>query len=285
MEIKNVLVVGSGVMGRGITQWFCQNGCRVEMVDRNPEMVKRAITRINDSWKQLVERGKFGANEVQSFAANLSAKSFLAANKKPDLVIEAVVEDKEVKTQLWREIDKIIDPAAIFASNTSSLLISTLARGVSEERKKKFIGIHFFNPAPIIDLVEVTQSFWAEPFVVQSMVVWLDSMGKKPVLCQDTPGQIVNRISRGFFVEPLHILKSLNQERIGEIDAIIKNVGGVPLGPFGLMDLIGVDTHLKVAESIWHANFFNDRYTPHPISRQMVEAGLLGKKVGKGFTK
>jgi len=285
MEIKKVLVIGSGTMGRGIAQWFAQQGVQVELIDAVFEVSLSAQEIIHKSWAKLLEKGKFNKDEISAFKSNLNAVEMSEHSNDCDLVIEAIIENLDIKRDLFQKIDTHMKEECIIASNTSSIPITTLARDLSEKRKHRTVGLHFFNPATIMKLVEIIETPWSDKELSQSLFEWFSKRGKKPALCNDSPGFIVNRVARNFYGESLHILEHHNQDRVEEIDNIMKNVGGFRMGPFTLMDLIGIDVNYDVTQSVWNS-FYNDpRFRPHRIQREMVESGRTGRKTQEGFYK
>lgn len=285
MEIKKVLIVGAGTMGRGIAQWFAQQGVKVELVDAVFEVALAAQELANASWDKLHAKAKFNDKEIASFKSNLTPVEISEHSNDCDLVIEAIIENVDIKRELFQKIDMNMKKECIIASNTSSIPITTLARELSQERKTKTIGLHFFNPAPIMKLVEIIETTWTDKQLTKDLFEWFSKRSKKPAVCKDSPGFIVNRVARNFYGESLHILESYDQDKIEEIDNVLKNVGGFRMGPFTLMDLIGIDVNYDVTQSVW-SSFYNDpRFRPHQIQREMVESGRTGKKVSEGFYK
>lgn len=285
MEINKVLVVGSGTMGRGIAQWFAQQGVNVELIDAVFEVALSAQETIHHSWHKLLEKGKFSASEVEAFKKNLKPVEMSEHSHDCDLVIEAIIENLDIKRELFQKIDLNMKEECIIASNTSSIPITTLARDLSEKRKKRTLGLHFFNPAPIMKLVEIIQTPWLDKQVSDELFDWFSKRSKKPAICQDSPGFIVNRVARSFYGEALHILENHNQERIEELDRVMTSVGGFRMGPFTLMDLIGIDVNYDVTQSVWKSFYNEPRFRPHRIQREMVESGRTGRKTQEGFYK
>ncbi|EQC52487.1 3-hydroxyacyl-CoA dehydrogenase NAD-binding domain-containing protein [Bacteriovorax sp. DB6_IX] len=285
MEINKVLVVGSGTMGRGIAQWFAQQGVNVELIDAVFEVALSAQETIHHSWHKLLDKGKFSASEVEAFKKNLKPVEMSEHSHDCDLVIEAIIENLDIKRELFQKIDLNMKEECIIASNTSSIPITTLARDLSEKRKKRTLGLHFFNPAPIMKLVEIIQTPWLDKQVSDELFDWFSKRSKKPAICQDSPGFIVNRVARSFYGEALHILENHNQERIEELDRVMTSVGGFRMGPFTLMDLIGIDVNYDVTQSVWKSFYNEPRFRPHRIQREMVESGRTGRKTQEGFYK
>jgi 3-hydroxybutyryl-CoA dehydrogenase len=281
--IKKVLVVGAGTMGQGIAQWFCQQSIDVELTDVNLAALDSAISQINSSWKKLCEKGKISANEVLLFSKHLSKAKTTEIDPNVSLVIEAVVENLKIKKEIFSDLDKIINENAIFASNTSSISINSLCEDLKIHRKRNFLGLHFFNPVPLMKLVEIIQGKWTEPDLIESLKKWFELNGKITALCQDSPGFIVNRIARNYYGEPLRIVKTFDREKFKEIDQIMKKVGGFKMGPFELVDLIGIDVNLSATKTVWEDLGKNPRFAPHEIQEERVASNKLGKKTGEGY--
>jgi 3-hydroxybutyryl-CoA dehydrogenase len=281
--LKKVLVFGAGTMGQGIAQWMAQQGLEVEIGDLYEETSKKAVKKINESWKKLVEKGKFSSDEVLAWSKNINAKGHDTFSTDPDLFIEAIIEDLETKKRWFLDADKMLDKKTIFASNTSSLSINEIGKDLSTARKRKFLGLHFFNPVPIMKLVEIVQGTTTDQEVIDTLKGWFEERGKIPALCQDSPGFIVNRVARNYYGEPLRIVEDFNREKIESIDTILREVGGFKMGPFELLDLIGIDVNLSVTKSVWEAFEKAPRFAPHKLQEGMVNLGLLGKKTGEGY--
>lgn len=283
MDIKSVVVIGAGTMGSGIAEWFASQFVSVELVDSNQEQLTKAITQIHRSWEKLVEKEKLTSCKMNQMKPFLEVKQLHQANKNADLVIEAIVENLEIKKNLFTDLDKYFSEKTILASNTSSFPITLLAQAVKEERKAKFIGLHFFNPATIMKLVEIITGKDTALQLAKDLYQWFDSKDKKPALCKDSPGFIVNRVARSFYGEPLRIAETEDQAKLKEIDHILKEVGGFKMGPFELMDLIGVEVNYSVTCSVWEAYNKSARFAPHKLQKQMVDEKRFGRKTKKGF--
>lgn len=283
MDIKSVVVIGAGTMGSGIAEWFASQFVSVELVDSNQEQLTKAITQIHRSWEKLVEKEKLTSCKMNQMKPFLEVKQLHQANKNADLVIEAIVENLEIKKNLFTDLDKYFSEKTILASNTSSFPITLLAQAVKEERKAKFIGLHFFNPATIMKLVEIITGKDTALQLAKDLYQWFDSKDKKPALCKDSPGFIVNRVARSFYGEPLRITETEDQGKLKEIDHILKEVGGFKMGPFELMDLIGVEVNYSVTCSVWDAYHQEPRFAPHKLQKQMVDEKRFGRKTKKGF--
>jgi 3-hydroxybutyryl-CoA dehydrogenase len=283
MNLKKVVVVGAGTMGSGIAQWFAQQGCQVELVDNSETQATLALEKIRASWDQLAEKGKLSLAAVSSMKNSITAKPFTLTSPDADLIIEAIIEDLEVKKKFFRSADEHFAAATIFASNTSSFPIESMARALSDERKPRFLGLHFFNPATIMKLVEVIKGQDSDPKLCQELYDWFEHKGKKPAHCKDSPGFIVNRVARNFYGEPLRIVGEDDESRMREVDRILREVGGFRMGPFELMDLIGIDVNYSVTCSVWEAYGQEPRFAPHPLQKKMVEEGRLGRKSRRGY--
>ncbi len=280
MELNLVTIIGAGTMGRGIAQWFAQCGVSVELTDANAEALEQGLSLVHKSWKKLEQKGKFSSSEISTFENNLKTVSLNDLSTSSDLVIEAIIENLEIKHKVFSDLDKRMDAKTILASNTSSIPITDLATPLSKQRKERFLGLHFFNPATIMKLVEVIKGNDTDQKLCDDLEAWFSEKGKKPAQCKDSPGFIVNRVARNFYGEALRIAE--NRE-FSEIDHVLKEVGGFRMGPFELMDLIGIDINYDVTCSVWEAFQKNERFAPHKIQKEMVDKNHLGRKTGQGF--
>lgn len=285
MKLERIVVIGAGTMGAGIAQWFAQEMCFVELVDSSAEQLERAKKSIFDSWNKLVEKEKLTSCKAEQMKKLLEFKSLEAVSKNADLVIEAIVENLEIKKDLFKKIDQHFSEHTILSSNTSSFPIHLMAEAVSSKRKERFLGLHFFNPATIMKLVEVIKGKDSSPDVCKELYQWFDSRGKKPAMSKDSPGFIVNRVARNFYGEPLRIVGEENEEKMKEADRILRDVGGFKMGPFELMDLIGIDVNYSVTCSVWEAYDKEPRFAPHALQKKMVDEGRLGRKSKRGYYK
>lgn len=283
MNLQKIVVIGAGTMGSGIAQWFAQQMCTVELVDNSHEQLNKALTSIHASWNSLLEKKKLSLNQVDEMKKLLTIKSLDEVSKDADLVIEAIIENLEIKKELFKRLDKDFDPHTILSSNTSSFPIELMAEAVSDKRKPKFLGLHFFNPATIMKLVEVIKGKDSSEELCKNLYSWFDSKDKKPALCKDSPGFIVNRVARNYYGEPLRIVEDDNEAKMREVDSILKEVGGFKMGPFELMDLIGIDVNYSVTCSVWDAYNKEPRFAPHKLQKQMVDEKRFGKKTKRGF--
>lgn len=283
MKISNIVVIGSGTMGSGIAQWFAQQNCSVELVDNNETQLQKALKDIHTSWDKLAEKGKL--SNVETLKKNLSVKTIDQVNKKADLVVEAIIENLEIKKELFKKLDAYFESHTILSSNTSSFPIAQMAEAVSVARRSKFLGLHFFNPATIMKLVEVIKGKDSDEKLCKELYTWFDSKDKKPAMCKDSPGFIVNRVARNFYGEPLRIVENEDEAKLKEVDHILKEVGGFKMGPFELMDLIGIDVNYSVTCSVWEAYNREPRFAPHKLQKQMVDEKRFGRKTKRGFYK
>lgn len=279
MAIETVSVIGSGTMGRGIAQAAALAGHRVLLFDLTAELVGRAREAIVHSIDEGERRGKTAAATAEWAKESLIPTIDLAQAAQVDLVIEAVVEDLAVKRDLFGRLDAAAPPHTILASNTSSLSISAIAAATG--RPDRVLGLHYFNPAHLMQLVEVIRGDLTGDETVTAARAFVQSLGKTAVVCIDSPAFIVNRVARPFYGEAFRLLG----ERASDpqtIDRLITSLG-FRMGPFALLDLIGLDVNLAVTQSVYDAYFQEPRYRPHPIQRRMVDSGRLGRKSGRGF--
>lgn len=284
MKLQSVLIIGAGTMGSSIAQWFSQQGVNVELTDKNDEVLLNAEASINKSFEKLMTKKKFTEDQVKKFKVLLNTIHFDKISTDYDLIIEAIVENRDIKKGLFANLDKHCDSKTIFASNTSSIPITSLATDLSNDRKKKFLGLHFFNPATIMKLVEIIGHDETDHQIIESLYQWFDANNKKPAICQDSPGFIVNRVARNYYGEALRIAGIAGKEKdFKEIDTVMKEVGGFKMGPFELLDLIGVDVNLAVTESVWNSFYQEPRFAPHRLQKNLVESGRHGRKTGRGF--
>lgn len=274
-----VLVVGAGIMGSGIAQVAAQAGHPVMLFDAAADAAIMAKSNLESTLSRLVTRGKFSDDEAQQILAQIDPIDSIDAAASAGLVIEAVVEDIEIKRDLFQQLEVIVGESCVFASNTSSLSISAIANGL--QHPERLVGMHFFNPAPIMKLVEIVSGLQTSGTVAENLGKLVESWGKVAVHTRSTPGFIVNRIARPFYAETLALL----QEQAATpalLDACLRGAG-FRMGPCELMDLIGHDTNFTVTRTIYEANFQDRRYTPSQLQRELVAGGMLGRKIGRGF--
>jgi 3-hydroxybutyryl-CoA dehydrogenase len=276
--IKTIGVVGAGTMGQGIAQICAQAGYKTILFDINAQVLKKAETTTIKNLDKGIEREKLTEAEKQATLGNLLFTGD-TLQLSCDVVIEAVVERLEVKQSIFKELDAINTPDTIFASNTSSIPITRIAAGIPHP--ERVVGMHFFNPAHIMKLVEVISGAATSPEVADSIRQLALKLDKTPVMAQDSPGFIVNRVARHFYVEGLKLL----EEGVADAKAIdnLMQATGFKMGPFELMDLIGVDTNYSVTSSMFEAFHYDPKFRPSRIQQQKVDAGHHGRKSGKGF--
>lgn len=285
MNLKNIVVIGAGTMGSGIAQWFAQQTCSIELVDNSEEQLLRAKDSIFSSWEKLLEKNKISKAQFDEMRNLIKFKSLEAVNKDADLVIEAIIENLEIKKELFQKLDHYFSEHTIIGSNTSSFPITLMSEAVSSKRRGRFLGLHFFNPATIMKLVEIIKGNETDEVLCQELYSWFDKKDKRPALCKDSPGFIVNRVARNFYGEPLRIADVDNEKKMNEIDEVLKDVGGFKMGPFELMDLIGIDVNYSVTCSVWEAYNKEPRFAPHALQKQMVDEKRFGRKTKRGFYK
>ena len=273
-------ICGAGTMGRGIAIASLTAGHSVVLFDISEAAVEAARGSVMEQLGKAVEKGKLSPEAFDASSKKLTTSAELSSLSQADLVIEAIAERLDIKHTLFSELEKIVAPSAILASNTSSISIASLARVLSVPAR--FVGLHFFNPAHIMKLVEVIKGPRTSDEVIQTCVEFAKGLGKTPVVATDAPGFIVNRIARNFYNESQRIVME-GAAAIPQVDDLMKGLG-FKMGPFELMDLIGVDVNLDVTKSQWAQFFQEPRFTPSLLQQQYVDAGLHGKKSGGGFT-
>lgn len=273
-------IAGAGAMGRGIAQIAAQAGSLVRLYDTQPEAVQRAIGELGTQWDRLQEKGRMDAGQVQAAKGRLQPAASLQDLADCDLVIEAVVERLEVKKSLFGELERIVRPDAVLATNTSSLSVTAIAAGA--QHPARIAGFHFFNPVPLMKVVEVIAGLKTDPAVCEGLTAYAKQMGHTPVQAQDTPGFIVNHAGRGYNTEALRIA-SEGVADFATIDRILRDQVGFRLGPFELMDLTGLDVSQPVMESVYRQYFDEPRYRPNVIAAQRLAGNVLGRKTGEGF--
>jgi 3-hydroxybutyryl-CoA dehydrogenase len=279
-NILRVGVVGAGTMGRGIAQLAAVGGSQTVVVDADENALAAAAGAIRDSLQGAVARGKLTHDGLESAMARIVFARSLKDLSVCDLVIEAIIEDYTAKAKLFRDLEKVVADRCVLASNTSSLSITELAGAV--KHPERVIGLHFFNPVPAMKVVEVIAPPRSDSRVVEDAVVWVKGTGHHPVKAIDSPGFIVNHAGRAYGTEALRILGEGICNPSG-IDTIMRGTGLFKMGPFELLDLIGLDVSHKVMESIYEQFYQESKYRPSPLARTRVAAGLLGKKSGRGF--
>ncbi|QCX52522.1 3-hydroxyacyl-CoA dehydrogenase NAD-binding domain-containing protein [Elizabethkingia sp. JS20170427COW] len=273
-------VVGSGTMGIGIAQIAASNGCQVFLYDLNLSQSQQALARLQTLLSSLVEKGKITAQQSESIIQHIQICPQLSGLKDCDLIIEAIVENKEAKVKLFQELEEVVSNKCILATNTSSISITSIAAGLSIP--ERFLGIHFFNPAPLMPLVEIIPGLRTSPSLSEEIALLLKDWKKTPVKAKDLPGFIVNRIARPFYGEALRIVEE-HLATPEQVDEAMKSLGNFKMGPFELIDLIGVDVNFAVTQTVYKDYFYDPKYKPSLLQQRMSEAKLLGRKTGKGF--
>jgi 3-hydroxybutyryl-CoA dehydrogenase len=279
MTVKRVGVVGCGLMGGGITQVVAQAGLPVTVVEANREFLDRGLGAIRRNLDGLVEKGRLEAGARDAAWGRIAGSVSLDDLRDADLVIEAITENVALKKETFGKLDRICPPSALLASNTSSCTITELA--AATKRPARVLGLHFFNPAPVMKLVEVVRTILTSDETVKTAWAFVQGLGKTPVAAQDTTGFIVNRLLVPYLLEAVRVLETGVATR-EDIDQAMKLGCGYPMGPFTLLDLVGLDTTLFVAEVMFD-EFREARFAPPPLLKRMVMAGHLGRKSGKGF--
>lgn len=273
-------VVGAGTMGAGIAQVAAQNGHQVVLVDTNQEMLNKAEFGLGKVLARLVEKGSISADERINIQGNITYTTSTTDLQHCGIVIEAIIENIDVKHKVFASIEDVVAPSCILASNTSSLSIASIGSVLKDA--KRVIGIHFFNPAPLMPLVEIIPAVQTSESTLNEAKALIDSWGKVSVVCKDTPGFIVNRVARPFYGEALRIY----EEGIADfatIDWAMTTIGGFKMGPFTLMDYIGNDVNYTVTESVFEAFYYDPRFKPSFTQKRHKEAGFYGRKTGRGF--
>jgi 3-hydroxybutyryl-CoA dehydrogenase len=276
----NVGIIGAGTMGIGIAQVAATNGCKVWVYDANAKQVETATVGLEKTLTKLVDRQKISSEKMTEILANISIATELKDFKDCELVIEAIIENKDIKTKVFTELETHVSENCVISSNTSSISITSL--GAELKKPERFIGIHFFNPAPLMPLVEIIPSLLTENTLAEKIYNLMKEWGKMPVIAKDIPGFIVNRIARPYYGEGLRIVEE-NIATPEQVDDAMKTLGNFKMGPFELMDLIGVDVNFAVTTTVYKDYFYDPKYKPSLLQQRMSEAKLHGRKTGKGF--
>jgi 3-hydroxybutyryl-CoA dehydrogenase len=272
-------IVGAGAMGSGMAQVAAQMGYSVWVFDAREAALETCRTKLNDTLVKLAEKGKIQSEAVAEITSRIHYTTDWTPFQACGVVIEAIVEQTEAKRAVFKALEAVVAPDAILATNTSSLSIASLSAGL--QHPERFLGIHFFNPVPLMPLVEIIPGVATHPEVVQRATQLMQAWGKTTVACKDTPGFIVNRVARPFYSESIKMM----EEGLGscaEIDAALKSAG-FRMGPFELMDFIGHDVNYTVTETVWTQFFYDPRFRPSITQKRLLEAGWLGRKSGRGF--
>jgi 3-hydroxybutyryl-CoA dehydrogenase len=275
-----VAVIGSGAMGAGIAQVAAAAGHPVKLFDTRPDAVEQAIADIGKAYGRQVEKERLSAAAAQAACARLQPVADLREVSDAALVIEAIVENLDAKRALFAELEGIVGDGCILATNTSSISVTAIAARL--QRPRRLVGMHFFNPVPRMALVEVVSGLATARVVADTAFATAAAWGKNPVHARSTPGFIVNRVARPFYGEALRLLLEQAADP-ATLDAVMRDAGGFRMGPFELMDLIGHDVNFSVTQSVFNACFGDPRFTPSVLQQEMVNAGFLGRKSGRGF--
>ena len=278
--MKKVGIIGSGAMGSGIAQVFAQAGHSVVLYDTNHAALERSKANLAKTFEKLVAKEKYTEEQSAQIQGAISYNDNLDAFAEIDLMIEAIVENLEVKQTVFKQVEAIVSETCILASNTSSLSIASIASAC--EKPERVIGIHFFNPAPLMALVEIIPAVQTHEGLAEDIKELIQSVGKLPVITKDTPGFIVNRVARPFYSESIRLL----EEGVADaetIDFAMTSLGGFRMGPFELMDFIGHDVNYRVTESVFEAFFYDPRFKQSFSKKRLFEAGFYGRKSGRGF--
>ncbi|MFD2568370.1 3-hydroxyacyl-CoA dehydrogenase NAD-binding domain-containing protein [Pseudotenacibaculum haliotis] len=278
--MKNIGIIGSGTMGSGIAQVAATAGCKVKLYDTNQTALEKAKASLEKILSRLIVKGRIDEAEKTRIQNNISYVDTLKDLSDADLTIEAIIENLEIKQKVFSELESYVSDSCIIASNTSSLSIASIASSL--QKPKRCIGIHFFNPAPLMKLVEVIPAVQTSKEVLDISVATIADWKKVVAVAKDTPGFIVNRVARPFYGESLRIYEE-GLADFSTIDWSLKTLGGFRMGPFELMDFIGNDVNYTVTETVFTAFYFDPRYRPSFTQKRLSEAGYLGRKSGKGY--
>jgi 3-hydroxybutyryl-CoA dehydrogenase len=279
MQIKTVGVVGCGLMGSGITQVCAQSGYQTVVREINDDLLQKGIKKIDGFLSKSVEKGKLTAEQKAAAMANIRGTTKLTDLKDCDLIIEAVIENIDLKKEIFGELEAVCPAHTIFASNTSSLTITEMA--AATKRTDRFVGLHFFNPVPLMKLVEVVRTIATSQETFDTAFAFAKSVGKEPIACKDNSGFVVNLLLVPYLLDAIRAVEN----KVASIEDIDKGMMlgcGHPMGPLTLLDFVGIDTTYYIAE-IMFKEYRDAKYAPPPLLRKMVLAGYHGKKTGKGF--
>lgn len=278
--MKKIGIIGGGAMGSGIAQVFAQAGHPVVLYDTNQDALNRSKQNLAKTFEKLVAKEKYTADKAQEIQDSIEYAGELNTFVSCDLIIEAIIENLDIKKTVFKNVEDIVSENCVIASNTSSLSIASIASACS--KPERVIGIHFFNPAPLMALVEIIPAVQTREGLAEEIKALIQSVGKLPVITKDTPGFIVNRVARPFYSEAIRLL----EEGVADaetIDYAMTSVGGFRMGPFELMDFIGHDVNYRVTESVFESFFYDPRFKPSFSQKRLFEAGFYGRKSGRGF--
>jgi 3-hydroxybutyryl-CoA dehydrogenase len=284
---KLIGVIGAGTMGNGIAQIAASYGHPVLLFDSRKEALENALKERKNAFARLIEKGKITDQDSQEITGRINNPGSMKDLEKCDLIIEAIVENAEIKQRLFKDLEEIVSEDCILASNTSSISITSIAS--LSKNPERILGLHFFNPAPVMPLVEIIPGLATSKKITVTARKIVDSWGKVTVIAKDTPGFIVNRVARPFYGEALRIYEEQwrglpsGEKGMATIDWAMKEIGGFKMGPFELMDLIGNDVNYMVTETVWKQFFFDPRYKPSLTQKRLFESGRFGKKTGQGY--
>jgi 3-hydroxybutyryl-CoA dehydrogenase len=279
MAIKNVGVIGCGLMGSGIVQVAAQSGFQVLFVEASDALVKRGLERLRHTLEGLVTKGKLEARAKDDILGRIAGTTRLEDLKASDLVIEAMTENQALKNETFARLDQLCAPHTLLATNTSSCNVTAMA--AATKRPARVLGLHFFNPVPLMKLVEVVRTILTEDAAAREATEWVRAVGKVPVQAKDATAFIVNRLLVPYLLDAIRVYEG-GLASLEDIDQAMKLGCGYPMGPFTLLDLVGLDTTMYVAEVMFE-EFREPRYAPPPLLKRMVMAGHLGRKTGRGF--
>ncbi len=279
-SIRNIGIIGSGTMGSGIAQVAATSGCKVKLYDTSDAALERAKASLEKILNRLIEKERIDSYEKNRIQNNISYVSSLKYLSDSDLTIEAIIENLDIKQKVFSELESYVSEDCIIASNTSSLSIASIASSL--KNPARCIGIHFFNPAPLMRLAEVIPAIQTSDEVLEKAVNTIKDWKKTVAVAKDTPGFIVNRVARPFYGEALRIYEE-GIANFQEIDSAMKELGGFRMGPFELMDFIGNDVNYTVTETVYNSFYQDPRYKPSFTQQRLSEAGYLGRKTGKGY--
>ncbi|MGS2722788.1 3-hydroxyacyl-CoA dehydrogenase PaaH [Porticoccus sp. GXU_MW_L64] len=275
-----IAVIGAGTMGAGIAQVAAAAGHPVLLFDAAEGAAQAGIEKTRAGLERVIAKGKITAEQADELTGRITACGSLQELDAAKLVVEAIVEKLDVKQSVFSQLEDICGDDAIFATNTSSISVTAIAAGL--KRPERLAGMHFFNPAPVMQLVEVISGLATDSHVAQTLYSTAANWGKHPVMAKSTPGFIVNRVARPFYAEALRVLQEGGSD-VATIDAVMREAGGFRMGPFQLMDLIGQDVNYAVTNSVYNAYFQDQRFLPSLVQQELVQAGRLGRKAGRGF--